>query len=219
MTEGCATNDSVPARRLSYLAPRRLRGLACRASERLTAWVTLLALALSCVSPAAGEALVPSQLEELEVKAAFVLNFLRLVNWEAVPGEESANSLPICTLGPSEFGTAVRSAAKGKAIGSRIVTFKGKADPDASQCRVLLVDSGQYDTARGVLPTLAHRPVLTIGNGAGFVQLGGMFELVVSDRKVQFDTNLPAVRASRLDVSARLLNLSRNLRKGGGDVE
>lgn len=162
---------------------------------------------------------MPTQLEELEVKAAFVLNFLRLVNWEAVPGEENASSLPICTLGPSEFGTAVRSAAKGKSIGSRTVTFKGKADVDAGQCRVLLVDSGQYDTARGVLPTLAHRPVLTIGNGAGFVQMGGMFELVVSDRKVQFDTNLPAVRASRLDVSARLLNLSRNLRKGGGDGE
>lgn len=178
-----------------------------------------MTLALSCASPAAGEALAPSQLEELEVKAAFVLNFLRLVNWEAMPGEESVSSLPICTLGPSEFGTAVRSAAKGKSIGSRTVTFKGKVDADVTQCRVLLVDSGQYDAARSVLPALVHRPVLTIGNGAGFVQLGGMFELVVSDRKVQFDTNLPAVRASRLDVSARLLNLSRNLRKGGGDAE
>lgn len=219
MTEVCTANDSVPPRRLSCLSSGRFRGVASRAAEGLTGWITVFALVLSCASPAAGEALIPTQLEELEVKVAFVLNFLRLVNWEAVPGEESSSSLPICTLGPSEFGTAVRSAAKGKAIGNRRVTFKGKADGDASQCRVLLVDSGQYDAARGVLPALAHRPVLTIGNGAGFVQLGGMFELVVSDRKVQFDTNLPAVRASRLDVSARLLNLSRNLRKGGNDGE
>jgi hypothetical protein len=44
-----------------------------------------------------------------------------------------------------------------------------------------------------------------------------MLELIVQDRKVQFDANLDAVRRSRLEVSAKLLQLSRNLRRGGGN--
>ncbi|MBN9660567.1 MAG: YfiR family protein [Acidobacteria bacterium] len=219
MTEDSFPDDSVASPRVRWRLPLRTGRAVRRIADGLKRLAAALAILLSCANPTPGEAMASAQVEELDVKAAFVLNFLRLVNWEAMPGEESTSTLPICTLGPSEFGSAVRSAAKGKAIGNRAVTFKGKADADSGQCRVLLVDSGQYDTARGLLPTLAHRPVLTIGNGAGFVQMGGMFELVVNDRKVQFDTNLPAVRASRLDVSARLLNLSRNLRKAGGDGE
>ncbi|MGJ5815995.1 YfiR family protein [Paludibaculum fermentans] len=185
----------------------------------LSAWAGTVMLVYGSGHPASGEAMAVPGAEEMEVKAAFVLNFLRLVNWESIPGEENATTLSICTLGPSEFGAAVRSAAKDKVIGNRTVAFKGKTEPDVAHCRVLLVDGTQYEMARGLVRALGHQPVLTIGNGAGFVQIGGMFELVVGERKVQFDTNLQAVRASRLDVSARLLNLSRNLRKGANGVD
>jgi ribosome-associated protein YbcJ (S4-like RNA binding protein) len=54
--------------------------------------------------------------------------------------------------------------------------------------------------------------VLTIGNGPGLIEIGGMFELIVQDRNVQFNTNLDAVRRANLQGSAKLLQLSRNLR-------
>lgn len=214
MTDRCSAYNSLLLRRLNHLCGRHTGGGVHSSPRGLKGWVVVLALVLSCANPTTGEAMRASQAEELEIKAAFVLNFLRLVNWDAVSGEGDASSLQICALGPSEFGTAVRLASNGKVIGNRTVTFRARADADPKQCRVLLVDSAQYDWARETLSALGGRPVLTIGNGAGFVPIGGMFELVVSEGKVQFDTNLPAVRASRLDVSARLLNLSRNLRKG-----
>lgn len=85
--------------------------------------------------------------------------------------------------------------------------------PDSLRCRVLIVDAPQYPMVRPVLKSLKNAPVLTVGNGPGLIQVGGMIDLVVEDRRVQFDASLDAVRAANLDVSARLLRLSRNLRR------
>ena len=153
---------------------------------------------------------------EFELKAAFVINFIRLVNWAGIPGEGSSSELPVCAVGNSEFASAVRQAAAGKAVGTRALSFKIVSEPDPTHCRVLVLDAAQYGGARHAIEAVRDAPVLTIGNGAGFLALGGMFELEVQDRKVQFDASQEAVRRARLDVSARLLQLSRNLRKGGG---
>ena len=79
------------------------------------------------------------------------------------------------------------------------------------------MDVAQFRSSLPILNAVRNAPVLTIGNGAGFTDLGGMFELVVHDRRVQFDVNIPAIRGAQLDVSARLLQLARNIRdeKGG----
>jgi hypothetical protein len=152
---------------------------------------------------------------EFELKGVFVLNFIRLVNWTNVPGEGTRPDLPVCALANSDFANAVRQAVAGKTIGNRPVSFKFTSAPDPLQCRVLIVDAAQYPVARQALNSIRDAPVLTAGNGPGFLSMGGMFELTVQDRQVQFDANLEAIRRAKLDVSARLLQLSRNLRKGG----
>ena len=154
--------------------------------------------------------------DELEVKAAFVLNFIRLVGWPSVPEEGNGTELPVCALAKTDFANAVRQAVDGKAVGNRTISFKITPAPEPSRCRALIVDTSQYPMAREVMKAVRDSPVLTVGNGAGLLAIGGMFELVVEDRKVQFDASLEAVRRAKLDVSARLLQLSRNLRKGAG---
>jgi hypothetical protein len=168
-----------------------------------------LALALAIPLKLMGEANPPS---ELEVKAAFVVNFVNFVYWASVPGEEAAD-LPICAISNSDFANAVRKAVAGKRVGSRSILFRIDRTPAPGRCQVLIVDAAEYETARPAIDAIKNAPVLTIGNGAGLTQIGGMFDLVVQDRMVQFDTNLAAIRRANLDVSAKLLNLSRNLRK------
>lgn len=152
---------------------------------------------------------------DLDVKAAFVLNFIRLVNWSSVPGEQNSRELVVCACSKSDFFAAVRSVAEGKTVGSRSIVFKIEPLPDIQRCRVLLVDRAHYQSARQVLAAIRDAPILTVGNGPGLLDAGGMFELIVQDRKVQFDVGLEAIRRSGLDISARLLHLSHNLRTGG----
>jgi hypothetical protein len=150
----------------------------------------------------------------LEVKAAFVLNFVRLIRWENIPGGAAAAELSVCAMGNSEFAIAVRQVAAGKLVGTRSIAVTLNPPADISHCRVLIVDAAQYPIAREALHGVRSAHVLTIGNGAGLIPLGGMFELIVEDHTVKFDANLEAIQQSGLEVSARLLQLSRNLRKG-----
>jgi hypothetical protein len=174
---------------------------------------TWCALALALVSPTAlmGELAAPPP-SELEVKAAFVLNFIRFVYWASAPGEEDTSDLPICTLANSDFAKTVRQVAAGRVVGSRSISLGVNPKPDPSRCRVLIVDAAEYQFARPALDAVRNAPVLTIGNGPGLIEIGGMFELIVQDRNVQFNTNLDAVRRANLQGSAKLLQLSRNLR-------
>lgn len=177
------------------------------------------AMLLAC--PASVRSGTPSETPpgEFELKAAFVLNFIRLVNWGTIPGEEISSELPVCALANSEFASAIRQTVSGKSAGRRSISFKITSSPDPLRCRTLIVDSAQYPAVRQAMTAVQDAPVLTIGNGPGFLAMGGIFELFVQDRKVQFDASLEAIRRAKLDVSARLLQLSRNLRKGAGGVD
>jgi uncharacterized protein DUF4154 len=179
---------------------------------------TILALTLGSASQSALKATPPSDPlpGDLEVKAVFVLNFIRLVNWASLPDDQHGAGLTICALSRSDFVSAVEQTVADKSIGDRQIQLKINPNPDPAHCRALIVDAIEYPIARPAVNAVRDFPVLTIGNGPGFLSLGGMFELIVEDRKVQFDADLGAIRRSRLDVSARLLQLSRNLRKGAG---
>jgi hypothetical protein len=169
----------------------------------------LIALALAGSPPAAPPA-GASPASESDVKGAFVLNFARFVSWSNVQGERG-DALPVCALANSDFAAAVRRAVDGKTVQNRSIVFRFDANPDPSRCRALVVDATEYRTALPALNAVSGAPVLTIGNGPGLIELGGMFELVVEGRKVRFNTNLEAIRRANLQVSANLLHLSRNL--------
>ncbi len=194
---------------MSDAVPAVYRSLLLRAAA-----VCVLALAPAGPPALGAAASAEPPPSEMQVKAAFVLNFIRLVNWAGIPGDEGNPELPVCALANSDFADAVRQSASGRMIGSRSISFRLSANPDPAHCRVLLVDAAQYPTARQALAAIQDAPVLTIGNGPGFLRIGGMLELNVRDRQVQFDAGLEPIRRARLDVSARLLQLSRNLRKG-----
>jgi hypothetical protein len=155
---------------------------------------------------------------DLKVKAQFVLNFIRLVNWTAIPGEPNPAQLPVCALSNNDFIASVRDAVQDKHVGARTITVRIDPAPEAARCRVLLVDAAQYHNARTALKEVRNSAVLTVGNGPGFLDLGGIFELVIEDHNVRFNAALDAVRRSQLDVSARLLRLAQNLRPENSDA-
>jgi hypothetical protein len=152
---------------------------------------------------------------EMDLKAAFVLNFVRLTTWNPVAGEANRRELPVCALSNSDFASAVRQAVVGKVAGTRTVSFRFDPTPTAALCRVLVIDESEYRTARSALQAVRDTPVLTVGNGPGLMAMGGMFDLVTEGRKVVFEASLGAVNRAHLEISARLLQLCRNLRKGG----
>jgi hypothetical protein len=178
-----------------------------------------IGLVLFCGASEAASGPEAAPAPDLEVKAVFVINFIRLVNWSEIPGEANPAELPVCAWSKSDFFTAVRSMGSGKRVGKRSVVFRIEPVPDVQRCRVFLLDRPHYAAARQALGAVKDAPVLTIGNGAGIIDYGGMFELIVLDNRVQFNVGLEAIDRSGLDISAKLLQLSRNRRRAGRGVD
>ena len=170
----------------------------------------LLILAVLCsVCPEASAAEQP--VSEAQVKAAFVLNFIKFVTWPESEGESGEFS--ICTMKHSVLTEVIAQLAKGGPVAGKRVSVRKVDRLNSKQCRVVLVESEDYPEFASTSKALANQPVLTIGSGAGFTEGGGMLELFTENRRIQFDAYLPAIQRSGLSVSASLLRLARNLRK------
>ena len=167
----------------------------------LGAWV-----AISPLQPAAER-----QTLEYEVKAAYLLNFLSLVE---APGDavSATNPLRVCVASRDPFGPAIDRVMQGEQVGGRQVVVERLVGSDgAEQCALLFVPAGANPEVW--LPRAGAR-TLTVGETRDFVRRGGIIELAVDAGRVRFDVNLGVAEARKLRLSSRLLRLARTTIRG-----
>jgi len=145
---------------------------------------------------------------EYQLKAAFVYNFTKFIDW---PGE-SVRSLTfqICVLGQNPFGSELTQLTDGKVIEGRPVQVLIVTNYHlARSCQVVFISASENAHMKEILSALRGRSVLTVGDSQGFVDAGGMIELLVEDERMRFEVNLHAANEARLKISAKLLSLAK----------
>jgi len=161
--------------------------------------------ALTCAFGLPGQAPKP---KEYQVKAAFLLNFGRFIEWPASSKKANAK-FPICVLGEDPFGGALDEAAADELIdGSPIVVKRIPGLQHASHCRVLYVGSSEESRWEAILAEIKRLSVLTVSDMPRFVARGGMIQFVMDDNRVRFEVNLDAAGRAGLQVSSLLLKLA-----------
>jgi hypothetical protein len=149
---------------------------------------------------------------EYEVKAAFLLNFTKFIEWPATAFADAESPFAICILGKDPFGRALDDIVAGEVVGARkLVVRRLSASPEPRACQVLFADGAQRDTRR-LLASLGPG-VLTVGEGEGFLRDNGMIAFVLDNRRVRFDINQSAAERAALKLSSRLLNVARAVEK------
>jgi hypothetical protein len=149
---------------------------------------------------------------EYQVKAAFLLNFARFVEWP--PGTFANDDAPIsiCVLGEDPFGQVLDSTLHGEFVDAhRFAVRRFLHIPPAGYCHVVFVGSGEKDVA-GILAGLG-RGVLTVGEGDQFLRASGMIALVIDNRRVRFDVNQAAADRAGVKLSAKLLSVARSVER------
>jgi hypothetical protein len=147
------------------------------------------------------------------IKAAFIYNFAKFAEWPA--GAFSGDSAPITVgfVGADALADGFEKNVTGKNANGRDFAIKklsGAAGVET--CQIVFVgDAGQ---AAAVLAAAKGKPVLTVGDSAGFASAGGMITFVDNGGKVGFDLDLGAVNANGLKLNAKLQQIARNV-KGG----
>jgi hypothetical protein len=196
--------DKFVATRTEDIGIRRTWGTQlCLAKAVNLATAASLVCALSLVSLFAP--LLSAQLQdEHAVKAAFVFNLTKYVEWPQ-PSQE----LIIGFVGDGPMGETLQKVLDGKTTESRpIRVLLFPPDGQLQQCNILYIAQSAPKKIRTVIDRVRNKGVLTVGDSDSFVRNGGMVGLVRTGDRVQIQVNLEATEQSHLKISSRLLNLS-----------
>jgi hypothetical protein len=177
--------------------PRRLRA----------AGALLLAAACALAAPSAARA---QGLSEYEVKAAFLYNFTKFVEWPPSAFADGNAPLRICVLGEDPFGRSLNAvAAEGEVEGHRLMVVSQETLARAAGCQVLFVSRSERERLPQILAPLKSSPVLTVGDTKGFLDQGGIVNFILEGSRVHFEINPVAAEQAGLKISSKLLRLAR----------
>lgn len=176
------------------------------------AWLVLL-VALGAILAFPDARSAASTPTEYQVKAAYLYNFGKFVQWPAKAAAGNSDSFPICVLGQDPFGKALDSAIVGESInGKNVVARRIAKTEEAANCRVLFISSSESSELGRILSALDDASLLTVSDMPDFAQRGGMIHLLLQDQKVRFEVNLDAARRVGLTLSSQLLKLAVTVR-------
>lgn len=138
---------------------------------------------------------------EYRVKAAYLYNFLKFIDWPvSLPGP-----FTICVAARNPFGDILADTARGERVGGRPIVAKVVTEPDAG-CHVVFVPRG----AAAAPYVRGARGTLTVGETPDFLAQGGTIVFVQEGGNVRFQISDDAATRAGLQISSRLLRLSRD---------
>jgi hypothetical protein len=208
--EGCVGwNRRVPSNWLRVgfdLALRELIALRVPLIRKVR-WV--VAFAMLAISSAAGQGSKPT---EYQVKAVYIYNFSRFVEWPAKPGP-LADDFSICVLGQDPFGQNLNSALANVTIAGKKVAVKRISTPqEAESCRVLFISGSEEKRLKQILGVLDGASILTVSDMPEFTDRGGMMQFVWDGDRVRFEVNLATAEHAGLSLSSELLKVAVNVK-------
>ena len=175
------------------------------ASRRISrAVMAALMVVWSCALPTAA----PGQTSnEYQVKAAFLLNFAKFVEW---PSDAVDGQLVLGILGDDPFGVLVDQIVSGKlANGYRLTVRRFKWGENLRNCNMLFVSSSERKHLPQIMEALRGSDVLTVGETSQFNHAGGIIRFFIQSKTVRFEINPEASSKTRLKISSKLMALSR----------
>ena len=174
------------------------------ASALIAASLTVCAPAVQAQTPAVG-----AQPLENEVKAVFLYNFAKYVDWPSAPQGSSAR-IRLCIPANPAFLAIVREAVREESVNGRPLTATGLDGLDsARECDIIYVGDAATPDAAAWLTAVRGRQTLTVGDGR---LVDGLVIAFVRDQdRLRFDINRPAAARQQLSISSRLLGLARRV--------
>jgi len=180
--------------------------------RRALSVVVLMAL----LPPSMGVSQSVDELGEYDVKAAFLVNFVRFVEWPATSFASPQSALTICIFGEDSFGEAANSL-KSKIVSGHPLSVRRVNDVrEVAACHILFVGSADSKQLGIIQNTAAAKSILTVGESAAFQKAGGMIRFVLEDNKVRLEINLGETEAALLKVSAKLLSVAKIIHPQSG---
>jgi len=151
--------------------------------------------------------------KEYQVKAAFMYNFAKFVEWPEHAFPDDSSSIILCVLGENPFGTAINSIDGKIAEGKRLEVRLYENLEDIGQCHILFISSSKAEELPVILASLKNRSVLTVGDIEDFAKRGGVINFITKNNRIHFEINVNAAQRAHLKISSKLANLAKIIRE------
>jgi hypothetical protein len=147
--------------------------------------------------------------QEYEVKAAFLYNFGKFVEWPKGSFADDQSPFVLGVLGKDPFGKALDSL-KGRGIQGRdFVVKKFDGHETLERCHILFVAESEQAHLTEILKKVKHWPVLTVSDMKGFCPAGGDIALFIEEKSIRFEINVDSAQRKGLKLSSQLLKLAK----------
>jgi hypothetical protein len=187
--------------------------------RRTLATVPMILLAASVLTGqvCAQERKAPVQ-AEYRVKAAFIYNFIKFVEWPA-NGSANRDEIRLCTLGAYPDAEAFEDLSGEEVRGKRLTVQSLQDEREARSCDVVFLPSTQSRNLPHVMSALAGIPILTIGDTEGYARQGVMINMFLENKRVRFEINQASAETAGLRISSKLLKLATTVIGARGEEE
>lgn len=149
---------------------------------------------------------------EYKIKAAFLYNFTKLVEWPTNAFASQKAPLIVGVLGKDPFGKELDALTTGRAVnGHALQPVRFSTVEQITNCHVLFISESERRKLDTIFDALRDRPILTVGDMKGF-ETRGMITLIKNNDTINLRINLEAATEAHLRLSSRLIRLDRSLR-------
>lgn len=180
------------------------------ASGRRWCWALWLALA--------GAAFARADVsKEYQVKAAFLYNFTKFVEWQADRFPDESTPIRIAVIGKNPFEGELEKTVRERKVNGRSITVLFLPTAEATSapvlCHVVFVPAGEERSFERLAASLESTGALTVGESSRFTDHGGIVTFTTVDNKVRFEINADAAERAGLRISAQLQKLATTVRR------
>ena len=156
-----------------------------------------------------------------KVKAAYLYNFTKFIQWPDTAFEDDKAPFVIGVLGDDPFGRILDDTVRGKKIAERSVKIRRlswkeeEGRTSLRSCHILYISDSERYRLDDILAALEQRPVLVVSDVREFASDGGMIGFVLEQGRIIFEVNREALERAELKASSKLLKLARIVEPSG----
>ena len=163
------------------------------------------------VSQAYAQGNVQDVQKEAKVKAAYLYQFIKYVQWPDDAFEDTRSPLVIGAIGEDRVNAYLQVICRKRKAGKRALMYQKVTNPEeANTCHILFVSgNATAESVELILAKLPNAPVLLVGEKDGFISGGGVISFFIATNNVKLELSMKSAKRRRLKIGSQLGKLAR----------
>ncbi len=157
----------------------------------------------------AGTFTASAQFAEYQLKAVYLERIARFLRWPGAEAPDDAQFV-VGVIGTNPFGPALAELYATRKIKNKPILVRHLSEATAVDgCHMLFIPGTERDRLDAILVATRGKPIVTVGDTAGFAQKGVMVNFYIEREKLRFEINEKQLHQAGIEVDSLILKVAR----------